>query len=619
MAYPEFHYRWEWPLKSSPQTLWPLVADTNRFNHDARVPEIEDLTSRSDGPGHHRLRASRLRLGSLKLIQYEWDEEPFEWSRPRRFGVLRTYTCGPLKSMRVRVELIERSDGGTNSVYEVWATPRDLLGLVGTPVQVGILSQRHFRSAFQRYDAQAQIHKPALALTDDVDFMPGGRERLQNQRRSVSESTGQPAIVDRLAELIARADDLTVGRLRPYALADQWGLSRRAVLEVCLHATRAGMLDFRWDILCPLCRGARVVADTLGGVASDVHCDTCNIDFNVNFDRSVELTFRPNPSIRRVEAVEFCIAGPQVTPHVVAQQLMTTGEERTVTPLLEPGRYRVRGLQLAGACYFQAEAGGQADYRFDLTDEWPAEEPVLSLSPTLTLANHLDGQQVLIVEHLAWSDQAVTAAEVTSIQLFRDLFSSEALRPGEQISVGTLTVLFTDLRNSTQLYRRIGDASAFGVVMDHFALLTEAVAAEDGALVKTIGDAIMAVFRRPINALRAAMRAQEQVARISHHELMLKAGIHTGPSIAVTLNNRLDYFGTTVNVAARLEGLSHGDDVIISQMVRDDPEVAALFSSDEMRGVAEPFQSSLKGFDSERFDLWRVVPARTLVSDQKVS
>ena len=119
---------------------------------------------------------------------------------------------------------------------------------------------------------------------------------------------------------------------------------------------------------------------------------------------------------------------------------------------------------------------------------------------------------MLILERLAWSDQAATAAEVTALQTFRDLFSSEALRPGEQISVGTLTVLFTDLRNSTRLYREIGDATAFGRVMNHFDVLRRVITAEDGALVKTIGDAVMAIFRRPVAALRAMLAAQELLA-----------------------------------------------------------------------------------------------------------
>jgi adenylate cyclase len=237
-----------------------------------------------------------------------------------------------------------------------------------------------------------------------------------------------------------------------------------------------------------------------------------------------------------------------------------------------------------------------------------AAELVLAPRSSLLLRNATNDAQLFLIEQMAWTDQAATAAEVTALQIFRDLFSTEALRPGEQISVGTLTVLFTDLRNSTRLYREIGDATAFGRVMNHFDVLKKAIADEDGALVKTIGDAVMAVFREPEAALRAMVKAQEILASPpdGSQPLTLKAGMHSGPCIAVTLNDRLDYFGSIVNMAARLEGLSTGNDVVISRAVYDDPEVREMIEGSESTLTANAFEVSLKGFDEERFELWRV-------------
>jgi class 3 adenylate cyclase len=225
---------------------------------------------------------------------------------------------------------------------------------------------------------------------------------------------------------------------------------------------------------------------------------------------------------------------------------------------------------------------------------------------TLALTNQTDAEQLLILERLEWSDQATTAAEVTALQMFRDLFASEALRPGEQISVGTLTVLFTDLRHSTQLYRQIGDATAFGRVMSHFDVVRKSIVEHDGAIVKTIGDAVMAVFRSAADGLLAMLEVQRALAEPAdgNTPLQLKAGLNTGPCIAVTLNDRLDYFGSTVNMAARLEGLSSGADVIISRSVYDDVKVRELIESEDL--AAEEFDMLLKGFEDERFELWRV-------------
>lgn len=597
----EFHYRWQWHLQASPETLWPLVADTNRFNRDTGVPAVHSHGTETLPNARRQLRLVRFGL------PIEWEEEPFEWVRPFRYGVLRHYTRGPVRDMRIQVMLTPQSDGSTELTYEVWATPRNLLGLAAIPVQVGVLSARAFASTFRAYDEVATTGQSLISLSGTADFMPGGRARLNSLRDRLLSDGANPDIVSRLHHLIENGDDLTLSKMRPYALADDWGMERRHLLEHHLWATRTGMLEMQWDVLCPMCRGTKQVGKSLDQISSEVHCATCNMDFKVNFERSVELSFHPNPSIRTTNQAEFCMAGPQTTPHIVVQQLLAAGEERAIQPILETGRYRLRTLGLRGGEYVRVSKDGLNDItlRANKFDGWPDGETVISTAPTLRLRNGTDEEQLFILERLAWSDHAVTAAEVTTLQLFRDLFASEALRPGQQISVGSLAIVFTDLRGSTRLYNEIGDAPAFGLVMDHFDVLKEAISAEGGAIIKTIGDAVMAVFPRPAPALRAMLTAQMQLANaLGQHPIKLKAGIHYGPCIAVTLNERLDYFGSTINKASRLEGFSTGDDVVISKAVYDDPEVAALLYSGEL--VRDVFETQLKGFDAQDA-LWRVM------------
>ena len=364
-----------------------------------------------------------------------------------------------------------------------------------------------------------------------------------------------------------------------------------------------------------LCRGPKHTSASLGDIKSQVHCDSCNIDFTVNFDCLVELTFRPNPAVRQINIREFCIGGPQVTPHIVAQQRLLPGTKRNLSLPLEAGRYRLRTPKMPGGQLMLVADDGLAEIALRASfDGWSSDELRLTPKPLLRFENATHSEQLFILERMAWSDQAATAAEVTALQTFRDLFAREALRPGEQISVGRLTIAFTDLRKSTRFYREVGDATAFGRVMDHFEVLRTAIAAEQGAMVKTIGDAVMAVFRRPVSALRAVLSAQQKLASPppGGHPLLLKVGIHSGPCIAVTLNDRLDYFGSTINIAARLESLSSGEDVVISAAVRDDPEVADLISELNDSRIAEPIETTLKGFDTERFELWRVVALTAL-------
>ena len=585
------------------------MADTNRFNRDTGLPGVRRADDAIRENARQNLRFSRFG------IQVEWEEEPFEWVRPYRFGVHRRYRAGPVASTRVLVELERLPRDGTRLVYRTWIRPKNLLGVTTVPALMRFSYRRAFDTAFRSYDELAMTADPALEqpegvrFAEGVRFVPGGRARLDALRRGLLERTDEPELVARLVETVERGDDFTVARLRPYALADAWGVPRRKVLQLCLQATRAGLFDLRWDLLCPLCRGVKESGSTLEEMKQRAHCEVCNIDFATNFDRSVELTFRTSPMLRRVEERTFCVGGPQLTPHIMAQQLLAPGDRRGVTLPLEAGRYRLRTLGLAGGQFLIARPDGAQEVTFTAAHEgWSLDEQGVFLAPKLHFENATDAEQLFVLERMAWSDQATTAAEVTALQTFRDLFSSELLRPGERISVGSLTVLFTDLKDSTSFYREVGDAPAFGRVMDHFAVLREAIAEEDGALVKTIGDAVMAVFHRPASALRAILDAQRRLAAPpgGAPPFYLKAGMHHGPCIAVTMNDRLDYFGSVVNMAARLERLSSGEDVIISDAVRHDPEVEEILSGPENQLVPEPFEAQLKGFDEEQFNLWRV-------------
>ena len=433
MAQREFHYRWEYDLSASPQALWPFVADTNRFNRDAGLPDVASVEAES-APG--KIKRRRLRLSKLG-VGVEWEEEPFEWIRPYRFGVVRRYKTGPVKEARVTAEMSEREGGGTHLVYQVWATPRGALGRAVIPVQVGRVSRRKFAAVIRRYDAQAarggEQQQNGSVTGTGARLASKERALLDSQRRKLLDEGGDARLVSRLVETIEAGDELTLARLRPYALADSWGVARRDALELCLKATRAGLLDLRWELLCPLCRGAKQSATSLRDVQANQHCESCNIDFAVNFDRSVEVVFRPNQAVRRVEARDFCFGGPQVTPHVVVQQLIHPGERREVAPLLEEGRHRLRTQTLPGGQFLFVSADGARALALRADGSvWPDDEQRVAVRPTLTLENATDEEQLFILERIAWGDQAATAAEVTALQLFRDLFSTEALRPGDQ-------------------------------------------------------------------------------------------------------------------------------------------------------------------------------------------
>ncbi|HEX7774588.1 MAG TPA: DUF5939 domain-containing protein, partial [Pyrinomonadaceae bacterium] len=442
MAFREYHKRWEFDLKSSPERLWPFIADTNRFNRDTGVPQIE-----IDDSGKQLRNARRKVRLSIYGLPVEWEEQPFEWVKPVRFGVERVYSKGPLARLKMRAELTPKPEGGTHLIYEIWSTPRNISGVVAIPMQVNFVVARRFRESIKKYDdvafqgAVAETSEPNTSQSSfDLQRLASLKQKLVSDLEKTESPEQKLAIAERLADFLEHGDDLAVSRIRAYKLADDWHEPRRVVLEVCLRATRIGLLDFQWDLLCPLCRGPQESGLSLKEIDTKVHCNTCKIDFTVNFDRYVELTFRPNPAVRRVEAPFFCIGSPHWTPHVVAQQLLPAGDKRELSLPLESGSYRIRALELPGSQDLTVSPEGEASAQVTLSNNgWSQDLLHVSEQFSLTLKNETDGEQLLIIERLEWSDQATTAAEVTALQMFRDLFASEALRPGEQISVGTLT------------------------------------------------------------------------------------------------------------------------------------------------------------------------------------
>ena len=208
---------------------------------------------------------------------------------------------------------------------------------------------------------------------------------------------------------------------------------------------------------------------------------------------------------------------------------------------------------------------------------FPCNEGRIDLTVTNDSASDLD---IVFAKarDAAWTD----AALVSSLQEFRDMFAEEMVSPDESFSIENIRIIFTDIKSSTEMYERLGDSKAFYLVKEHFKILKDVVSANGGAVVKTIGDAVMAVFTSPRNALvdaKSMIEAFEQAQNRARMEnaVIVKVGVHLGPCIAVTLNDRLDYFGTTINIAARIQGLSDGRDVMISQRLFDEGDAVGLF------------------------------------------
>ncbi len=171
----------------------------------------------------------------------------------------------------------------------------------------------------------------------------------------------------------------------------------------------------------------------------------------------------------------------------------------------------------------------------------------------------------------------VSGLDCLHVPLFREMFESDTLSLRESLAISQVCIMFTDIKGSTELYDRLGDTVAYALVRDHFDVLFRVVEEHHGVIVKTIGDSVMASFRRPADGVAAAMGIREAFAAFNRrenlkNEVIVKIGLHAGATIMVNLNNRLDYFGQVVNMAARIQGTADGGQIIISSALREDAQ-----------------------------------------------
>jgi class 3 adenylate cyclase len=578
---------------------------TDRVERSAGLPRAR-FTPGRDPAGRPVLRADARLLG----LPIHWYEQPFEWVHNRYFSVHRVFEGVPLECIDVITTL--RPLGPHRVAVELRAEvmPTNILGRVGAFFVFGVYTltrvSRLYRTFAARYTRRAATVFP-LPLPPDVH-----QRALQQRARDLRAANLPAGLADRLIAHLATAPDDEVTNMRPFIFAGRWGVDRMQALRLFLYATQAGLLDLHWDVLCPNCRVAKAQVNNLADLELTAHCDTCNIRYDVNFDEYVELRFTVSGAVREVLDASFCIGGPYQTRHIVAQFRLPPGASRSLPAVLPPGAYRWRTRQRAERGTFHidpAGSGGAARYRFTADGiTAPDADPRLGPQAELHFENAGPAELLLILENADWGNEGVSAALVTSLQEFRNMFSSQVLAPGLGVSVKNLTVLFSDLKDSTVMYERFGDSPAYARVRDHFLILTDAITQHNGALVKTIGDAVMAVFRVPADAVAASLAIQvEMVARNQavppEGQLLVKLGLHSGPCIAINANEVLDYFGSTVNTAARVQGASHGGDVILTAAVYDDPAVRELLSGIPI----ETFDTTLKGL-SQRFTLYQVLP-----------
>jgi len=435
---------------------------------------------------------------------------------------------------------------------------------------------------------------------------------------NVLRQSADPGCVAAVESAVRDAPDRDLCRVNVLEFAATHGLDEERAIAAFLHAARLGLFELSWNVLCPACGGVLDSGATLKTVNHDEYaCTLCAADYKPTLDEMVEVTFTVSPRVRRIAGHDpdllpeveylrqiFWSSGADL-PHDLQASLaeftidsieLPAGEKAVLSVQLPEGYVIVfdpvtHGRQIIAV---KGEPTRERQTLAMLFNKVQAPRGAVEMRPgplRLALENRTD-RRVLpalwiagdALHHLLGRRKPfLTAKRLLTNQTFRDIYRTDTLDPDQRLKITSLTFLFTDLKGSTALYERVGDLAAYDLVRQHFRVLYDIVAAETGAVVKTIGDAVMATFSTPDRALTAALRMREAMAGINaergNEDLLLKIGIHEGPCLAVTLNNSQDYFGQTVNMAARVQGLASSRAIVVTKPVVEDTRSAKILQA----------------------------------------
>jgi class 3 adenylate cyclase len=442
--------------------------------------------------------------------------------------------------------------------------------------------------------------------------------------------------VSTFERLVRDAPDRALNKINALDLAANEGLDEETVIAALLNAVRLGIFEMSWNVMCPSCAGVLAANASLKTLdRAQYNCAFCAAGYETTLDNLVEVTFAVSPRLRKIPAHRPDDLSPAEYYRQIfwssAIDLPADLEELLREVTLEivdlpPGERAMLSLQLPEGTLIVFDPVTHAarflDVKGEATDARQALSMVfnktsipvdaLNLHPGpfhLTLENRTESRVLPAVwvanealdRLLKRRKPVLTAKRLLTNQAFRDIYRTDALAIGQRLKILSLTFLFSDLKGSTELYENVGDLVAFDLVNERFRLLQEVIVSERGAIVKTIGDAVMATFETPDRAIAAAIRMREAMSNLGaerqHQSLILKMGIHEGPCLAVNVNDQQDYFGQTVNIASRVQGLAGSRSIVATRKVIENAQASAVLAAARLEPTIR--RTALRGIADE--------------------
>ena len=582
---------WSFDLAISADALWSFVSDTSRLNKAMGLSEMNFVEK--NGVLYGNTTNAGIRL--------EWVEIPWTWVASNHLISIREYSKGFAHTVKAIYHFERISEEATRLyVYLGWV-PRSLLSRL-----LLVISENSIRKKYA--SILGEIERISKARTIQYQ-LPVREEENKISNPSVvfkiTEELLQKKIskdlIHKLIDFIGYGNELDLYRIRVLELASRWGVKERDLLVACMYATRAGLLTISWDVICPHCRGTRLEIGTLYDVPSKSNCEACEIEYENDSENSIEITFHVHPSIRNVAKVFFCNAEPTKKPHIKLQKYLAPKEIIEANINLGIGIYRLRikgNTQTGSLSITDAESANRVNWSNEGNQNYLSGK-----NPFVRITNTDDKPRLFTIEETSWDPFVLRPAYIFSLQEFHDLFSAESISSDLKLELGLQTVLFTDIVGSSSLYEEQGDSKTFVQVKKHFEEINIFVKENEGAIIKTIGDAVMAAFPSPKGAIETAMALLKTFNGKNMNGIRLRVSIHYGQCIAVNLNSGIDYFGKTVNIAAKIQKLAGASQIVFTKEYKENPDVDFFLESNNI--ILEELKYEIPGM-KDQFTIYRI-------------
>ena len=442
---------------------------------------------------------------------------------------------------------------------------------------------------------------------------------MQDARFDALRRVADGEIVRAIEAAVESGTDASLTRIDPLHFAEARRFSDEKTIDAFVQAAKLGLFEMSWNLLCPACGGVLDAGANLKQVRDSYDCALCAVSYEPTLDEMVEVSFTVSPGVRRVAAhdpdsmslfdyfryMHFAntLVMPRDEDYAKAWENFTVEAEpvppgeKVILSVQVPPTFTILFEPITHHALFLDVQGEPTKERRDVTIVFSeagsvTDKQILAPGPLrLTLVNRTNRR---ILPGLFAADETfheqfshrrpfLTAKRLFTNQTFRDLYRTEAINIDQRLKIANLTVLFTDLKGSTELYERVGDLAAYDLVREHFRVLADVVREQSGAVVKTIGDAVMATFDSARDGMNAALRMRDAMEKLNtarqHEDLLVKIGLHSGPCLAVISNERLDYFGQTVNIASRVQGLATSRTIFVTEPIVDDAGAKEVLST----------------------------------------